>query len=334
MKHFVIVAILVVISTLLVKAGLNAVGLLPVEASAQAVPIDNLFGVHMWLISFLFSLIVVFMLYSIVVFRRKPGETGEGKHIEGNTQLEVLWTAVPLVTVLVIATLGANALKQTLAVDPQAMVVKVTARQWSWTFAYPDYKITSTFLYLPVNKQVLLQVQSEDVIHGFWVPEFRVKQDVLPGTTRELRVTPTMIGQYKVRCSVLCGTSHALMEQPVVVQSEADFNVWVAEQQKAANASPADRGKKWAAENGCAACHSVDGSRIIGPTWKGLYGSVVQFQDGTTATADDAYLKAVILNPNAKQLKGFPLNVMPANFREKLTDDQISDMIEYIKSLK
>jgi len=334
MKHFVIVAILVAISTLLVKAGLNVARLLPVEASAQAVPIDRLFGVHMWLISFLFSLIVVFMLYSIVVFRRKPGETGEGKHVEGNTKLEVFWTIVPLVTVLVVATMGADALKQTLAVDPQAMIVKVTARQWSWSFEYPDYNVTSTSLYLPVNKQILLQMQSEDVIHGFWVPEFRVKQDVLPGTTKELRVTPTVIGQYKVRCSVLCGTSHALMEQPVVVQSEADFQAWIAAQQNIANASPADRGKKWAAENGCAACHSVDGSRIVGPTWKGLYGSVVQFEDGTTATADDAYLKAFILNPNAKQVKGYALNIMPANFRDKLTDDQINDIIEYIKSLK
>jgi cytochrome c oxidase subunit 2 len=334
MKHFVVVGILVIISTLLVKTGLDIVGLLPVEASAQAVPIDRLFGVHMWLISFLFSLIIVFMLYSIVVFRRKPGETGEGKHIEGNTGLEVFWTAVPLATVLVIATIGADTLKQTLTVDPQAMIVKVTARQWSWSFAYPDYQVTSTSLYLPVNKQVLLQMQSEDVIHGFWVPEFRVKQDVLPGTTKELRVTPTVIGQYKVRCSVLCGTSHALMEQPVVVQSEADFNAWVAEQQKSASASPADRGKKWSAENGCAACHSVDGSRIVGPTWKGLYGSDVQFEDGTTAKANDAYLRAFILNPNAKQIKSYPLNVMPANFREKLTDDQISDIIEYIKSLK
>jgi cytochrome c oxidase subunit 2 len=334
MKHFVIVAILVIISTFLVKVGLDAVGLLPVEASAQAVPIDRLFNVEFWLISFLFSLIVVFMLYSIVVFRRKPGETGDGAHIEGNTTLEVLWTLAPLATVLAIATLGAQALADTRRIDPQAMVVQVTAGQWFWKFEYPDYGVTSTTLNLPVNKQVLLQMKSEDVIHSFWVPEFRVKQDVLPGRFTELRITPSKEGQYKVRCAELCGTSHALMEDPVVVMAEGDFKNWITDQQKLASASPADRGKKLAAENGCAACHSVDGSRIIGPTWKGLSGSDVEFADGTTAKADDAYLKAFILNPNARQIKGFPLNVMPSDFREKLTDDQINDIIEYIKSLK
>jgi cytochrome c oxidase subunit 2 len=334
MKHFVAVVILVILSTLLVKTGLDAVGLLPVEASAQSVPIDRLFNLHFWLISFLFSLIVVFMLYSIVVFRRKPGETGEGKHFEGNTRLEIFWTLVPLATVLYIAYVGAGTLAETRRIDPQAMVVKVTAGQWFWKFEYPDLGVTSTTLNLPVNQQILLQMQSQDVIHSFWVPEFRVKQDVLPGRTTELRVTPTMMGNYKVRCAELCGTSHALMENPVTVMAGADFKTWAADQQKTATANPAERGKKWATENGCVACHSADGTQVVGPTWKGLYGSDVALADGATVKADDAYLKESILNPNAKIVKGFQPNIMPQNFREKLSDDQINDIIEYIKSLK
>ena len=334
MKHFVIVAILVIISTLLVKTGLDAAGLLPAEASAQAAPIDRLFNVHFWLISFLFSLIVVFMLYSIVVFRRKPGETGEGAHVEGNTRLEILWTAVPLVTVVYIAFLGAGALAETRRIDPQALVVKVTAGQWFWKFDYPDYGVSSTTLSLPVNKQILLQMQSNDVIHSFWVPEFRVKQDVLPGRTTELRVTPTRVGSYTMRCAELCGTSHALMESPTVVMAESDFNNWISEQQKLASASPADRGKKLAAENGCAACHSADGTQVVGPTWKGLYNSDVTLADGKTVKADEAYLKESIINTNAKIVKGFLPSIMPQNFREKLSDDQINDIIEHIKSLK
>jgi cytochrome c oxidase subunit 2 len=214
------------------------------------------------------------------------------------------------------------------------MEIKVTAGQWFWKFEYPDYNVTSTTLSLPAEKQVLLQMKSDDVIHSFWVPEFRVKQDVLPGRFTELRVTPTLVGSYKVRCAELCGTSHALMENPVVVMAEADFKNWITEQQKLASASPADRGKKLAAENGCAACHSVDGSRIVGPTWKGLYGADVSLSDGTTVKADDAYLKESILLSNAKVVKGFQPNVMPQNYREKLSDDQISDIVEYIKSLK
>jgi cytochrome c oxidase subunit 2 len=334
MKHFVIVAVLVIISTLLVNAGLERVGLLPVEASAQAAPIDRLFNVQFKLIAFLFSLIMVIMLYSIVVFRRKPGDTEDGAHITGNTKLEVLWTVVPLLTVLYIAYLGAQSLAETLRIDPQAMVINVTARQWSWAFEYPDYKITSTTLNLPVNHQVLLKMSSNDVIHGFWVPEFRVKQDVLPGRVVELRVTPTMIGQYKVRCSVICGTSHALMEQGVVVQSDADFRAWVTEQQSAGSADPVERGKKWAAQFGCAACHSVDGKVIVGPTWKGLYGADVTLADGTTVKADEAYLIESIVKPNAKIVKGFAPSVMPQDLADKLTQDQINDLIAYIKSLK
>ncbi len=334
MKHFVIVAVLVVISTLLVNAGLGAIGLLPVEASAQAKPIDALFNIHFKLIAFLFSLIVVFMLYSIVVFRRKPGETGDGAHIEGNTKLEVTWTVLPLLTVLAIATIGAQTLAETRRVDPQAIVIKVTAGQWFWKFEYPDYGVSSTTLNLPVNRQIWLQMESQDVIHSFWVPEFRVKQDILPGRETEIRVTPTLVGQYQVRCAELCGTSHALMETPVVVMAETDFKTWAAEQKKLASASPEDRGKKLAAENGCAACHSADGSRIVGPTWKGLYGSDVALSDGTTVKADDAYLKESIINTNVKIVNSFAPTIMPSNFRERLSDDQINDIIAYIKSLK
>jgi cytochrome c oxidase subunit 2 len=334
MKHFLVVAVLVIISTFVLGLFLNTAHLLPVEASAQARPIDALFNLQFKLIAFLFSLIVVIMLYSIVVFRRRPGETGEGKHIEGNTRLEVLWTAAPLVTVLVLATLGAQTLADVRRVDPQAMVVKVTAGQWYWKFEYPDYKVTSTALNLPVNKQVLLQMQSQDVIHSFWVPEFRVKQDLLPGRVTELRVTPVEAGSYKVRCAELCGTSHALMESPVVVMKEADFTAWMTEQQKIASASPEERGKKYAAENGCAACHSADGAQVVGPTWKGLYNTDVSLADGTTVKADAAYLKESILQSNAKIVKGFPPNIMPQDWRARLSDDQINDIIAYIKSLK
>ncbi len=334
MKHFVIVAVLVIISTVLVSAGLDRIGLLPVEASAQAKPIDALFNIHFKLIAFLFSLIVVFMLYSIVVFRRKPGETGEGAHVEGSTRLEILWTLAPLVTVVALATLGAQVLADTRAVDPQAMIVKVTAGQWFWRFEYPDYGVTSTTLNLPVNKQVLLQMKSEDVIHSFWVPEFRVKQDALPGRVTEMRITPTLIGSYKVRCAELCGTSHALMENPVVVMNNADFQTWITEQQQIASVSPEERGRKWAAEFGCSACHSADGTQVVGPTWKGLYEHDVQLANGQTVKADDVYLKESIINTNAKIVKGFAPGIMPQNFRERLSDDQINDIIAYIKSLK
>ena len=335
MKHFAVVGILVLIVTILVNLLLGSIGLLPVQASAQAVPIDNLFGLHIKVISFLFALIVVFMLYSIVVFRRRPGDTGYGDHFEGHTGLEIAWTIIPLGIVLYFAYIGAQALAETRRVDPQAMQVKVTASQWAWKFEYPDYGITSDTLNLPVNRQVLLVMSSTDVIHSFWVPEFRVKQDVLPGAdmVKELRIPPTLLGSYKVRCAELCGTSHAYMESPVVVLEQTAFDAWVKDQSKVSD-DPVVRGQKLATQSGCAGCHSIDGKVIVGPSWKGIYGEQVTLADGSSVAVDDTYLHTAIVDPNAQIVKGFNPNIMPPTYAKVLTDAQISDLIAYIKSLK
>jgi cytochrome c oxidase subunit 2 len=270
MKHFVLVTIIVVLGTILVYKGLAWLGLLPPQASLQAVPIDKLFNIHMWLISFLFSLIAGILFYSLVVFRRRKGETGDGAYITGNTGLEVLWTLIPLGGVIFLAYIGALSLAEVQRIDPSAMVIKVIAGQWFWKFQYPDYGFSSDKLYLPINRQVDLQMTSQDVIHSFWVPEFRVKQDLVPGRITDLRITPTLLGQYKVRCAELCGSGHAYMEAAVNVVSQADFDKWANQQKSAAPADPVLRGQQLAQQTGCANCHSIDGSKKIGPTWKGV----------------------------------------------------------------
>ena len=177
-------------------------------------------------------------------------------------------------------------------------------------------------------------MQSTDVIHSFWVPEFRVKQDVVPGRVTEYRITPTLIGNYKVRCAELCGTSHAYMEGPVIVNSEADYNAWISTQSAiAAEASktPEGQGKLLTVRNGCIGCHSVDGAKMTGPTWFGLYGSNVPLADGTTVIADDAYISESILNPKAKEVAGFSPTVMPPF---ALSETEISNIIAYLKTLK
>jgi cytochrome c oxidase subunit 2 len=194
MGHFLVVGILVIVMAVLTYFGLDAAGLMPVEASAQAVSIDWLWNLEIIAISFLFSLIVVPMVYSLIVFRRRKGETGDGEHMEGNSTLEIAWTVVPLFIVLAFAYLGAYSLGEIRRVDPNALVIKVKAQQFVWTFEYPEYGIISKELHLPVNKQVLLKMESADVIHSFWVPEFRIKQDVVPGRVTDYRVTPTLIG--------------------------------------------------------------------------------------------------------------------------------------------
>ncbi len=335
MRHFVIVGILVIALAVLTYVGLNSAGLMPVEASAQAAPIDWLWDLQVKAMSFLFALIVVPMLYSLLVFRRKKGDTSDAAHVEGNTTLEVVWTVIPLVMVLGMAYIGAQNLGETRRVDPDAMVVNVTGFQWGWSFEYPDYGITSKELYLPVNKQVLLKMTSRDVIHSFWVPEFRVKQDLVPGRVTELRITPTMLGDtYKVRCSEICGTSHAYMENPVIVVEKVAFDAWVSEQQALAaqaGQTPEGRGLALVTANGCRACHSIDGSAGVGPTWFQLAGSEVPLSGGGTVVADDAYLLESILKPQAKIVAGFETQQMPVyNF----TEEQAADIIAYIKTLK
>jgi cytochrome c oxidase subunit 2 len=337
MRHFVIAGILVIVGAVLTYVALIAVGLMPVEASAQSVSIDWLWNLELITISFLFALIVVPLAYSLVVFRRRKGDNTDAQHIEGNSTLEITWTVIPLMLVVVFAYLGAYSLGETRRVDPNAMIIKVTGFQWAWKFDYPDYGFSSDELRLPVDRQVLLQMESPDVIHSFWVPEFRIKQDVVPGRITEYRVTPTLIGSYKVRCSELCGISHAYMEAPVIVVSQGDFDSWAAQQKAAAEQAAAapgpDAGRAAAQSLGCFACHTVDGSKLIGPTWRGLYGSTVELEDGSTVTADDAYIQQSILEPQSQVVKGFP----PMSFNAQavgITDQQIQNIILYIQSLK
>jgi cytochrome c oxidase subunit 2 len=334
MRHFIILAVLILALSVVVYFGLNSIGLLPESASLQAETIDWLFDIEIMAISFLFSLIIVPLIYSLVVFRRKPGDMSDGEHIEGHTRLEITWTVIPLVLVLALAYLGAWSLGDTLRADPEAMEVEVTSFQWGWKFKYPEFGITTTDLYLPVDKQVLLLMESNDVIHSFWVPEFRVKQDIIPGQVTELRITPIELGDYKVRCAELCGTEHAYMLAPVVVVHEEEFLTWI-EEQKAlipdtVGPDP-DRGEIIIEQNGCFACHSIDGSAIIGPTWLGLYGAEVDLADGTMLIADDAFIEESILDPNATIVAGFPANAMP---QYRLTPEEIADIIAFIQTLQ
>jgi cytochrome c oxidase subunit 2 len=334
MKHFIINALLVIASTFAIHAGITSIGLLPARASVQAISIDQLFGVYFWGISFLFSLIVVPLVYSLVVFRRRKGETGDGVYIEGNNKLEITWTAIPLMAVLILAYFGAQSLSDVRRIDPSAMVVKVIAGQWYWQFQYPDYGVGSSDLYLPVGKQVDLQMTSNDVTHSFFVPEFRLKQDILPGRTVDLRITPSAIGSYKVSCAQLCGSNHAYMVANVVVVSQDDFQAWITKQLATASQNPVLHGQQLVQQYGCPVCHSVDGTKKTGPTWQHLYKSTVSLADGTKVVADEKYLSDSITNPNLQIVNGFEANVMPGTFGQTLDATQLQAILAYIESLK
>lgn len=348
-KHFAAVAVLVVVGTVLTYIILTAIYQLPVAASTEAVSIDALFDAHFLLISFLFALVIVFMLYSIVVFRRRPDdeEDAEGDHFHGHTGLEIAWTIVPLALVVFFGVWATQVLGEITERKDDEMVVRAIGRQWSWRFEYPEYDdLGSDELVVPVDRPVRLQMESQDVLHSFWVPEFRVKQDLVPGQTTEVRITPSQTGEYKVLCAEICGTGHSDMRAPVRVLSSADFDTWVQEQSvSVAQLSPAERGAQWYTQFGCNACHTVDGTvqGQVGPTWQGLFGSERTLASGETVPADEDYIRNAILNPNDQIVEGYQPNVMPANFETQFAEveaqydgevDVVAEIIAYIQSLE
>jgi len=338
MRHLVINTILVVAFTALLYMALSAVGLMPVQASTQAVSIDWLWNWEVIVMCFLFALITVPMGYSLVVFHRRKGETGDGEHFEGNYKLEIAWTVLPLIAVFIFAYMGAYSLGAIRRLDPNAMVIRVHAVQWNWTFEYPDYGFTSDTLHLPLDRPIRLLMESTDVIHSFWVPEFRVKQDLVPGRVTELLITPDRLGNYKVRCAELCGTSHAYMEDSVIVEETDVFQKWALEQQAVAleeAKTPEGRGQLLA-ETYCLGCHSITSTPLAGvaaPVWFGLFGRTETLQDGSPVLVDEAYILESIYDPLAKIVHGFsPL--MPQTFKNTLSTEQVNDIIAFIKALK
>lgn len=335
MRHFVVATIIVVLVTVAGAVLLDSADLLPPLASAQGVTIDWLFGIHLKLIAFLFALVVVFMLYSIFAFRSEPGDLSDGQHIHGNTKLEITWTVIPLIIVAVMGYIGVVTLRDVTASSPDEMVVEVTGSQWSWRFDYPEQGLTSTELVLPVNQPIRFEITSTDVIHDLWVPEFRVKQDAVPGAVNLLRVTPTVVGNYKVRCAELCGLRHSQMLADVRVLERSEFDSWVGAEtaRVAALDTPEARGEQLYQTQGCIGCHSLDGTIVVGPSWLNLYGRQEQLDDGTSVIADEDYIRHSILYPGDQIVKGFQ-NLMPANYGEILSENDIEDLIAFIKTIK
>ena len=174
-----------------------------------------------------------------------------------------------------------------------SMVVAVTGAPWSWRFDFPEQGLTSAELVLPVNQPIRFEITSTDVIHDLWVPEFRVKQDAVPGAVNLLRVTPTVVGNYKVRCAELCGLRHSQMLADVRVLERSAFDSWVGAEtaRVAALDTPEARGEQLYQTQGCIGCHSLDGTIVVGPSWLNLYGRQEQLDDGTSVIADEDYIR-------------------------------------------
>jgi len=206
----------------------------PQQASAESQAIDAFIRLLFSIASVFFAVITTVLAYVLIFFRARPGDAADGPPIKGKPALEVTWTILPLLIVTGLAVHGGMVLDEITAPgSPQSeLVVDVTAARFSWQFEYPEFGISSYELQLPVDRRVLFNIESEDVVHSFWVPEFGPKQDAVPGMTTQLRITPTKVGRYMVICSQLCGDGHTYMMAPVQVKSPGDFQDWVTQQQQ------------------------------------------------------------------------------------------------------
>lgn len=230
-KHILILtAIVVVISAALVAFFLK-VNLYPVKAASEAYIVDNLFTQLLVVASVIFALCLVTIVYSCIVFRRRRGDTEDGPSWHEHGPIETMWTIIPLAIVMVFAVIGAMVLRDITQPPATAkeLEVKVVGAQWAWRFEYPEYGVSSSELRLPVDRPVLFRLHATDVIHSLWVPEFRLKEDAVPGIEVLLRITPDRVGDYKVLCAELCGLAHSYMIAPARVVEPASFDQWVRE---------------------------------------------------------------------------------------------------------
>lgn len=283
------------------------------------------------------------MVYFVFRYSKKRNPVAED--IKESLTVEIIWTVVPTVLVLVIFFAGWKGFQYMRTVPPDAMPVKVTARQWSWTFEYENGKQESV-LKVPVGRPIKLLISSADVLHSLSIPAYRIKEDCVPGRQTYLWFQPDEAGAYDLFCTEYCGVSHSGMITKVEVMNNAAFAAWYETgENRAADGDEkrhpskkhdlAPDGEKLVTLKGCVACHSIDGTAKIGPTFKGIYGkkeTVIHEGTEREVILDEAFLKEKMLQPQINRIKGFP-PIMPSQ-QGQLSDQELDAIIEYIKNLK
>ena len=326
--------------------------------------VDSVFLLAFLLAVTVLITITFLMVYFVVTYSRTRNP--KATDVEGHTPLEIGWTLVTMVLFLVIFYYGWTNFRYMRNPPRDAMVVEATGRQWAWSFKYPNGK-QSEEMYVALDRPVKIELRSQDVLHGFYIPAFRVKADVVPGKTNFLWFTPTILGTFDVQCTVMCGVQHSYMLSKVHVVSEDDFKQWYFGDETPGEGEPAaagfdagspapasmlgvevatTAGKRSAAapeaatraglavlEAGdCLVCHSVDGTQMVGPTFKGVFGRreiVVVASEEAEVVVNETYLRRAIREPNEEIVKAYPPS-MPVN---RLTDQEIEEIIAYLKTL-
>jgi cytochrome c oxidase subunit 2 len=304
---------------------LNNFPLWPEQASIMARNVDALYIFLLIVTGMMTLLIFVCLVYFAARFRYRPGVRAE--QIEGSTPLEITWSAIPFVVFMVIFAWGAVVYFKERTPPTDSAEIYIVAKQWMWKVEHAEGQREINELHVPVGRDVKLIMTSQDVIHSFFIPAFRIKQDVLPGRYTVEWFRATKPGVYHLFCAEYCGTQHSGMVGDIVVQEPAQYEAWM----NGGSTGPLSAtGEKIFAELGCVTCHRTD-TPGRGPNLQGIFGKPVQLEDGRTVNADENYLRECILDPGAKRVKGFQ-PIMPT-FQGLVTEEQVNALVAYIKSI-
>ena len=320
----IVVAILVTLVAVLIPW-------LPTSASEEMDRIEFVYWFATVICVAIFALVMAVIIYSMMAFRAPPEDESDGPSIHGHTGLEIAWTVVPAILVIAVGVVSAVVLSQNGNAGTNPLTIKVFAQQFAWRFEYPDDKgVKSYELVMPVGRGIKFEMQSADVIHSFWIPEMGQKQDLVPGITTRLVVTPKRIGTFTLVCTELCGLGHATMRGPVRVLSQQDFAAWVKEQQ--VGGSKGDPGAAVFASAGCGGCHAFTPAGTNGAIGPNLDNLVA---DAKKAGEDPAaYVKESIVDPDKILAPGYAASVMPGSYGDSLSAKEIDALVKYLAAAK
>jgi len=293
--------------------------------------VDQVFLLIVGISVVMLALVTVLMIYFVIRYHRRRHPKSE--KVTQHTWLEITWTVIPTILVLIMFWFSFSEFRKMRDVPADALTVQVIGRMWDWAFEYPNGKKTDK-LYVPLDRAVRLELKSVDVNHSFYIPAFRVKEDVVPGRQNFLWFRPQSMGPADIYCAEYCGQNHAYMMSKVIVMSQSEFDTWYNEG-AAEPESGAPAVLALMDDQGCLTCHSVDGSPGAGPTFKGIFNRrTVVLVNGREREidADEAYLRRAILEPNAEIVKGAAME-MPAS-PDPLSTEDVDAIIAYMKNLK
>jgi cytochrome c oxidase subunit 2 len=300
----------------------------PEAASTTAADVDHLYY-YLTAVSAVMTALIFGVVFVFAIKYRRRSDDEVPPPIHGSLKLEIAWSVLPFLIMLSFFWWGAQIYFANASAPSNAMDVYAVGKQWMWKIQYPEGQREINEMHVPVGRPVKVNLASEDVIHSFFIPAFRVKQDVVPGRYNTLWFTATKPGRYHLFCAEYCGTEHSGMVGWVNVLSEPDYANWLAG--GGSEGTMVQQGERLFGQLGCSTCHLLDQQGRC-PIMRGVYGSRVQLTDGKTILADDAYIRESILNPNAKIVAGYHPDVMPA-FQGQVSEEGLLQLIVYIKSL-